>query len=312
MNWEPSVYPFGFENGLNLRGVNVLNSAPDRVRWVSSVRGANGNPGTFKRPKSTIANALDTAEANDLILVDPNHDETVTGVGGWTADVAGVEVVGLGRQGRRPRILCDGAATVTLAVTGEGVCFRNIQFRAGHADVATCFDVDAESFALIGCDFVDHASGENFLAIVTSGSATDNVCDYMHLVGNKWHSPDAACTNLLVHTGHLDHMVVAGNIVTLPAGTASQLIESVSGDLFRGAFICWNFLFHAMTADELFILNGGSTNSGIIAHNRVGHADVTGAHDLGIDGLGCRLFDNLSVSTDALSGVILPAADVDL
>ena len=54
-----------------------------------------------------------------------------------------------------------------------------------------------------------------------------------------------------------------------------------------------------------------NNNNGIIAHNRIGHADVTGAHDLGIEGLGCRLFDNLSVSTDDLSGFVLPALDVD-
>jgi len=66
-----------------------------------------------------------------------------------------------------------------------------------------------------------------------------------------------------------------------------------------------------MTANELLLNNDQSDNTGIIAHNRVGHADVTGAHDLGIDGLGCRLFDNLSVSTDSLSGFVLPAIDAD-
>jgi hypothetical protein len=205
------------------------------------------------------------------------------------------------------------AAAVTIAVTGAGVCFRNMQFRAGFADVVTCFDVDAESFGLVGCEFVDHAVDENFLALITSGSATDNVCDYMHLVGNRWNSPDAACTNFLAHTGHLDHAVVAGNLVMLPGGTASQIIASTAGDLFRGIAVLWNFLQTAMVeGDLLFISNDGSTNSGVIAHNRVGHADVTGTHDLGIDALGCRLFDNLSTSTASLSGLLLPAADVDL
>ena len=68
---------------------------------------------------------------------------------------------------------------------------------------------------------------------------------------------------------------------------------------------------HKMTTLELF-LDIDTASTGIVAHNRVRHADVTTTHDLGINGIGLGLFDNLSVSTDALSGVLLPAADVDL
>ena len=62
---------------------------------------------------------------------------------------------------------------------------------------------------------------------------------------------------------------------------------------------------------DLLIDNDTTVNTGIVAHNRCRHVDVTGAHSL-IDCDGVGLFDNLSVSTDILSGVIVPAADVNL
>ena len=308
---HPSNFPFGFESGLQVRGVPILNSYPAGAIWVNSATGANGNPGTFKKPLSTLAYALSVAAADDTILIAPGHTETVTGVAGLSFATAGVSVVGLGSRFRRPQFLMDGASTVTAAVTAAGVTVQNLQFRAGDADVVTCFDLDAKGFSLLGCEFVDNTSGENFLSIITSGSTTDNVCDHLQAIGNRWLSPDAAALHFIAQTGHLDHMDVVGNVVVLPGGTASELIDVTAGDLFRGAFIAWNFLQHAMTTGELFISNNGSTNSGVIAHNRCRHADVTTTHDLGIDGLGCALFDNLSTSVDNLSGLLLPAADVN-
>lgn len=305
-----SSFTHGFENGVAIRDIPILNTYAASVRWVNSGAGSNGK-GTFKRPYTTLQAAIDAADPDDTIVIAPGHSETITGVAGLTFDVPGLKVMGLGAYRRRPQFLMDGAATVTAAITAAGVTVENCAFLAGHADVVTCFDLDAKGLSLIGCGFRDNTTDENFLKIVDAGSTTDNVCDGLRLIGNRWYSPDAAALNFLLHTGHVDEMEVIGNRVFLPAGTNSALIKSTSGDLFKGALITWNFLQHAMTANELFINNDGSTNSGIIAHNRVGHADVTTSHDLGIDALGCRLFDNLSVSTGSLSGLLLPAADVD-
>jgi hypothetical protein len=308
---EHSNYQHGFESGVTIRGMPILNAYPQDALWVDSGAGSNGK-GTYKRPYSTLQAAIDAANSDDTILVKPGHAETITGAGGLTFDVPGLTVIGLGTSTRRPRFLMDGATTVSAVVSAAGVTIQNTRFAAGNADIVTCFYLDATGFSLIGCNFRDNATDENWLALITSGSATDNVCDGLRAIGNRWFSPDAAATNFLAQTGHLDDMDVIGNIVILPAGTASQLIKTTAGDLFRGAYIGWNRLQHAMTASELLISNDGATNSGLIENNLVGHADVTGAHDLGIDGLGCRLFDNKSVSTGSLSGLLLPAADVDL
>jgi len=303
-----SNYPNGFNGGVLVRGMPLLNMYAKNVLWVDSTSGVTGK-GEYKRPFTTLQAANDAADSDDTVIIKPGHTETITGVGGLTFDVPGLSVYALGQRSRRARFLMDGANTVTAAVTGAGVSLHNIQFAAGHADVATCFNVQANGFGLFGCGFSENITAENFLGIVTSGSATDNLADGMTLNGNKWISLDAAALNFLAHTGHLDDLEVVGNIVVLKGGTNSALIKSTAGDLFRGASILGNFLQHAMTANELLVNNDGSTNSGVIAHNRVRHADVTTTHDLGIDALGCSLFDNLSTSVDNLSGFVLPAID---
>lgn len=308
-----SNYPNGFPNGVSIRGLPVLNAYAGEAFWVNSATGSNGAKGTRERPFATLDYAIGRCTANngDLIILAPNHAETITGAGGITADVAGVTILGLGYGGQRPRFLMDGGTAVTAVVSAADVVIQNVEFAAGHADIVTCFDVDATGFHLLDCVFADNIATENFLAIVTSGSATDNVCDGMTAIGNYWYSPDAAATFFINHTGDVDVLIIDRNKVFLPGGTSSELLNVAAGDDMQGVSICWNFLQHAMTSGELFVSNNQSDNSGIIAHNRIGHADVTSTHDLGIDALGCRLFDNLSTSTGSVSGFVLPAIDAD-
>ena len=72
-------------------------------------------------------------------------------------------------------------------------------------------------------------------------------------------------------------------------------------------FIVWNFTHRENTAGDLFINNDVDINSGIVAHNRIGHADT--ASEVLIDLDGVRFFDNLGTATDTASGFILPAID---
>src|SRR3990167_7643231 len=132
--------------------------------WVDSATGADTvNNGTFEKPFDSLDYAIGACTANhgDYIVIKANHAETITGVGGITADIAGITIIGLGNGGQRPRFLMDGAATVTFAVTGADTTIKNCVFAAGHADVATCFDLDAVGFTLIECEFVENIAAEN-------------------------------------------------------------------------------------------------------------------------------------------------------
>ena len=62
---------------------------------------------------------------------------------------------------------------------------------------------------------------------------------------------------------------------------------------------------------NLFISTDTTANTCIVAHNRIKHADVTGAHLLITADIGMMPFDNLSTSTATTSGFVLPAIDAN-
>ncbi len=266
-----------------------------------------------ERPFATLDFAIGqcTADNGDVIYVMPNHAETITGVGGITADVAGVSILGLGIFNQRPRFLMDGAATVTFVVSAADVMVKNCVFAAGHADIVRCFNITGVGFHADSLEFVENIATENFLIPVELSSVTDGNADGASVVGCRSLGVDASATEFIATAADIDGFVVRDNVVIHSGSTDGALIKCTAGSGLFNLDCRDNFLQHAMTANELLINNDQSDNTGIIAHNRVRHADVTTTHDLGIDGLGCALFDNLSTSTDSLSGVVLPAIDVN-
>lgn len=311
--------PFGYQGfGYIIPGPIVTTG---KVFFVGSTASlARDDPSHGKSattPWATLAYALGnahsqlTADNGDVILVMPNHAETVTGASGLACAVAGITVMGIGTFNQRPRFLMDGGTTVDFAVSAADFNIRNCVFASGHADVVRCFAVTAAGFTITDCDFVDNVVDENFLTPIKFTSTTDNNADGLRVIGCRFLSPDAAALEFIEINADVTDMIVHGNFVCVDAGTASPLILQATGKDMRLAQITWNYVVHGMTANDLFIDNDTAVNTGIVAHNRVGHHDVTGAHSV-TDLDGVRLFDNLSVSTDVLSGFVLPAIDVDL
>jgi hypothetical protein len=307
-----SNYPNGFADGVSLLGMPVLNTYAGNVFWVDSATGSNGNKGTRERPFATLDYAIGrcTADNGDIIMVMPNHAETITGAGGITADVAGISIIGLGHYNQRPRFLMDGGTTVDVAVSAADVSFHNLVFSSGHADVVRCFNITAKGCWLNGLEFDENTTDEDWLTPIKATSTTDNNADGLMVTNCRWLQASASGLEFIEGNADIKGLVVRNNYV-VHEGTASPLVLLATGKDAHYCDIQWNFLSHKMTANELLVNIDTSANFGIIAHNRVGHADTTTTHDLGIDGLGCRLFDNLSTSVDNLSGLLLPAADVN-
>ena len=284
------------------------------VYWVDSnaAIASDGNdalsPAT---PAATIDGAINKCTANqgDYIVVMQNHAETITAASAITADIAGITIIGLGTYNQRPRILVD-AAAATMVISAADVKVENIVFAAGFADMVACIDVTAVGCHLDKIEFEDAAINENFLTPIKATGTTDNEADGLAVTNCRWASVDAAGLEFIEANADIKRLVVQDNYV-VHEGTASPLVLFATGKDAQYCDIRRNFLSHKMTALELLVNIDTAANSGIIAHNRVGHADVTTTHDLGIDALGCRLFDNLSVSTDDLSGLVLPAIDVN-
>lgn len=286
--------------------------AGGRIVYVSSTKplAANTNAGTFVRPVSTLAQAMDMVSANngDLIVLMPNHAETITGVAGLAFDVAGVTVLGMGTGKQRPRFLMDGGDSVTAAVTAADVRIINVEFAAGHADVTQCFDLQATGFTLERCVFTDNVSGENFLNIILSGTATDNVCDDISLIGNRWYSPDAAALSFWEHTGDVRRAIVVGNNVhTAGTGATAAFIFSTSGDDLNDATIAFNTYRCETTGDNSFIENDTTANTGMAAWNTMLALDADAAVPLDADGI--AYMQNYYSGDIAASGLLLPTAD---
>mgnify|MGYP001567934205 CR=1 FL=1 len=309
-----SNYAGGFANGLAIRRMTAFEAFAGNVWWLGSTRGSDGNKGTRDRPFATLDYAIGRCTANngDIIMVMPNHAETITGVGGITADIAGISIIGMGTYNQRPRFLMDGGTTVSFLVSAADVSVQNCVFASGHADVVTCLDVTGKGFTSIGNEFVDNVVDENFKSCIQF-SSTANTSDGAWIIGNRFVTPDAATLGFILCVDDIRDMVVRENFVVSEGTGLATLITCTTGKDLQYVDIRDNFLSSKATSGNLFISNDTASpnNSGIIAHNRCGHADVTGAHVLGVVG-GCRMFDNLSVSTDALSGFVIPAIDVDL
>jgi hypothetical protein len=279
----------------------------------SAVDGTDGSSPNTAFGTLDEAFAKCTASQGDVIVVMPNHAETITGAGGIAHDVAGVSVIGLGVGNQRPRFLMDGATTVTYLISAADAYVENLVFAAGHADIVTCIGISTGVGATIkNCEFVDNVAGENFLSAITSTGAA-NTADMLTVEDCFFYSADAATLGFIMVTDDIVGLKVMRNVVVSEGTGLATLITCATGKDTRGTRVMWNFLSSKATAGNLFISNDTASpnNSGIVAHNRCRHADVTGVHVMGAVG-GCGFFDNLSASTDAVSGFVFPAIDENL
>jgi len=304
-------------NGLMVDGRLIGGSTPTglgrgKTIYVDSqVAGSDGSSPAYALATLDEAFAKCTANQGDVIVVMPNHAETVTGAGGITHDVAGVSVIGLGVGLQRPRFLMDAGTTVTYLISAADAYVENLEFASGHSNVATCFNITAAGAHINNCRFGNNTTNEDFLVCI-SASGADNTADGLVVENCRWYTTDTDDDQMISFTGSAANVRIINNRMLTSATATAQLIVCATGKILTNAEIAYNICSNLMTSGELFISNDGTTNTGFVHNNYSGHADVTGAHDPGWTTGGWRLFNNLSVSVDTLQGVVVPAADVDL
>lgn len=138
-----SNYPGGFNGGLNVRGVPVLNSYSGQVFWVNSNGGSDINAGTFTRPRATIGGALLLCKADrgDIIVVKSGHAETINSAAQLALTIAGVAVIGLGQGSDRPEITFSTATTASITIAANNVTIQNIVGITGINALVNPFNV---------------------------------------------------------------------------------------------------------------------------------------------------------------------------
>ena len=314
-----SNYPGGFPGGVSILNMPVLNTYTGNVFWVNNSSGGPGGAdtgkGTRARPFATLDYAIGRCTANngDLILLAPGHSETIASAGAIAADVAGITVMGLGAGRVRPTINLGTATTASITVSAANITFANVRTLSTFADVVTAFDVTAAGFGLYNCTGGDSAVDLNLKSLVKCTSTTDGNANGIVLVNNRFISQDAATLGFVIFSADVLDAVIEDNQIVSEGTGLATIFTCLTGKDIRMCSVRRNVLSSKATAGNLAYSNDTASpnNSGIIADNYIGHADVTGTHTLGVVG-GCRMFNNLSVSTDALSGFVLPAIDVDL
>jgi hypothetical protein len=311
----PTNYPTGLlSRGIPVEGFAGVGSpllTMGNVYHVDSgaTTADDDNAGTNpKQPLATLDGAIGKCTANngDVILVHPGHAETFSAAAAVTFDIAGVTVIGMGVGNSRPTFTLDTAATVDMDVTAADVQIHNCIFSMNYADITQVFDLSAAGFTINQCRFVDAATNMNFVDLVV-GTTTDNECDRFTFTNNVVISPDTGNNGILDIGGDIDAVVFNDNDISLGVANSEAVISVATGKDVTNCRILRNYIYRLNTAGDLLIDSDTTDNSGIIAHNRIGHADTSG--EVLIDADGVRQFDNLGTATDTASGYVLPAID---
>jgi len=169
-----SNYPNGFRNGVNIRGLPVLNTYGGNIWWVDSGAGADGNPGTFDLPFATLDYAVGRCTANngDIIMVKAGHAESLTADSAVDVDVAGVTIVGLGTGADRPTFTFTTAVAADFKLAAANVTIQNLLFVAGIDALTGPIEVSGDDCAIIDCEYQDDATNnyETTDVIVTAST----------------------------------------------------------------------------------------------------------------------------------------------
>ena len=264
------------------------------------------------KPFNSIENALNSghisASNDDKIIVMPGHTETITTDGGIALDKAGVDIIGLGRGTDRPVIILD-AVAAAVTVTAANCSMENIEFRASFGDITNAIDVTAAWFRLNNCEFTEEGTNLNFLDYILCSSTVDNTSDGLEVTNCVGTGVDTGMNNFVNILADLDRLLFHGNFFSVDHANALHSVVTATGKDLTDCMITWNYHLTLKASGDLFIQNDTTANTGIVAHNRVGHADTASMILVDMDGV--RQFDNLANSLDTTSGFVMPAIDTD-
>lgn len=176
--------------GVSNPGINIFGNMPPlslvnttgRVFWVSSTTAAPGgsvgtdsagaqgdSPGS---PFATMnyADSQCVANRGDVVVVMPNHTETVTAAAGLGLDTAGVTWVGLGNGEDRPTVNFTTVVGADMDVGAASVIMSNFLFTGGVDALTGPIDVNASDFQMLNCETRD-VTGQATDFVVTDANA---------------------------------------------------------------------------------------------------------------------------------------------
>lgn len=284
--------------------VDILNlhDGPGNRYYVSSGSGNATNSGTsWNAALSTLDAAVNKCTPNngDVILIAPDHAETLIADSGVDIDVAGVTVIGLGNGSSRPTFTFTTAVTADFKLAAAGVKVKNLLFKAGIDALTGPIEVSADDCAVIDCEYQDDATNnyETVDVLVTGG---DNTAD--RLVVDRFvyrHEGGTGGTQIqaVLNIGVQDGVEIRNCFIACDGATGG--IECGNSTHLH---IHHNYIESTHANDVCITL--GSTSTGLIHDNRLKIATdvqttwITATND-------CALFENYGVNADAETGGLI-------
>ena len=273
-----TAFPYGVSSfGMPIigsgAGIPITNTG-GHFWFVSSTLGNNGNPGTFTAPFATLAYALANSalQANDTIVVEEGHTETVTAAAGLLLSTSAVDIVGQGYGTTVPTITFSTATTATFKITGAGSSVTNMRFVNGIASLATMLDIRAKGVLIQGCTFQDDGTNTGLSFIDFVGATTANAADGAKIVGNYFYNPTAGNYNHAIGltTVH-DNIEIGGNYIV--GSFALSGIHNVNGKVVTNVNIHDNYVHNNTAAKPA--LNFISAVTGVAYRNIFEPGDST-------------------------------------
>lgn len=270
--------------------------------------GAGSDPGA---PFATLDYAVGrtTANSGDVIYLMPGHSETITATNTLTLDVAGITVIGLGYGNDRPTFLIDGGTTAQVAVSAADVRVENCIWSAGHADIVRCFNVTAAGFTLVGNEFKDNTTNENFVDFVDCSSTTNNNADRLTIIDNVFISNDANAAGVVEVNADLNRLRLENNRIVL-GNTDEAVIGVATGKDLTNLLAIGNYIDRRSMTQGNLLADPDTTdkNTGLVAFNVAGHSD-TATEVWAPVTCEFRYIENYATAVVDASGYILPAVD---
>lgn len=260
-----SNYPNGFANGVNIRGVPLLNTYGGKVFWVDSGAGSNGNKGTFDRPFSTIDYAIGqcTADNGDIIMVKPGHSEAIS-TADIDADVNGISIIGLGAGSNRPTITYTGTTdTTTFDISANNILVHNLLFSFTDNDaVDNAMVINGTDVEISNCEF-RATSDDQPDTFITIGLA-DADSDRAHVHDCKFISLTAGANNAISIDFDMDGLRIENNWIDGDWADAGIDIP-VGGNACTNLRIENNYIRNRQTGDHAVQI--AAVTSGFMKNN---------------------------------------------
>lgn len=138
--------------------------------YVDSTTGSDNYDGQSPNtPKATLdaAIGLCTAAKGDIIYVMPGHAETTTAI---AADVAGIQIIGLGKGRNKPALTATTASTDLINVSAANIRIANIRLVGAASGCTALLDIAGADFEGEGLVFEHGAAPLKAVTITAAGT----------------------------------------------------------------------------------------------------------------------------------------------